>query len=68
MLLFYTGWGMCNDNAYGLAASSAAAKMLGVDPPVSMQNDFSLIDRRAEGNVILRIVSFDKPQIRSSHP
>jgi len=41
---------MCNDNAYGLAASCAAAKQLNVPPPISMQNDFSLIDRRAEEN------------------
>eukprot|EP00873_Tetraselmis_striata_P024668 jgi/Tetstr1/444932/TSEL_032750.t1 len=44
------GWGMCNDNAYGLTASCWAAKQLGLPPPVSMQNDFSLIDRRAEEN------------------
>ena len=44
------GWGMCNDNAYGLAGSCAAAKMAGVPPPVSMQNDYSLIDSRAEEN------------------
>ena len=44
------GWGMCNDNAYGLTASCAAAKTLGVPPPVCMQNDYSLIDRRAEEN------------------
>ena len=44
------GWGMCNDNAYGLAASCAAAKALGSDGPCVMQNDFSLIDRRAEEN------------------
>jgi aryl-alcohol dehydrogenase-like predicted oxidoreductase len=44
------GWGMCNDNAYGLAASCAAAKFSNVPPPVVMQNDFSLIDRRAEEN------------------
>eukprot|EP00193_Tetraselmis_chui_P019428 CAMPEP_0177794500 /NCGR_PEP_ID=MMETSP0491_2-20121128/25685_1 /TAXON_ID=63592 /ORGANISM="Tetraselmis chuii, Strain PLY429" /LENGTH=468 /DNA_ID=CAMNT_0019317173 /DNA_START=373 /DNA_END=1779 /DNA_ORIENTATION=- len=44
------GWGLCNDNAYGLAGCCAAAKALGVPPPVSMQNDFSLIDRRAEEN------------------
>uniref|UniRef100_A0A7S3ZDM7 NADP-dependent oxidoreductase domain-containing protein n=1 Tax=Lotharella globosa TaxID=91324 RepID=A0A7S3ZDM7_9EUKA len=43
-------WGMCNDNAYGLAASCAAAKALGCAPPAAMQNDFSLIDRRAEEN------------------
>mmetsp|Transcript_43744 Transcript_43744/g.81786 ORF Transcript_43744/g.81786 Transcript_43744/m.81786 type:complete len:519 (-) Transcript_43744:427-1983(-) len=44
------GWGMCNDNAYGLAASCAAARAPGVPKPVAMQNDFSLIDRRAEEN------------------
>eukprot|EP00466_Bigelowiella_natans_P001401 jgi/Bigna1/139276/aug1.49_g13984 len=46
------GWGMCNDNAYGLAASCAAAKLLGggATAPCVMQNDFSLIDRRAEEN------------------
>jgi hypothetical protein len=27
------GWGICNDNAYGLAAQAAAARQLGV--PVS---------------------------------
>jgi len=42
------GWGMCNDNAFGLTASCEIAKRLGVAPPISMQNDFSLIDRRAE--------------------
>ena len=31
------GWGMCNDNAYGLTASCYAAKALGVAPPVVMQ-------------------------------
>jgi aryl-alcohol dehydrogenase-like predicted oxidoreductase len=44
------GWGMCNDNAFGLTASCYVAKQLGVPPPVAMQNDFSLIDRRAEEN------------------
>lgn len=44
------GWGMCNDNAFGLTASCEIAKRLGVEPPISMQNDFSLIDRRAEEN------------------
>ena len=37
------GWGMCNDNAYGLAASCAAARECGVPPPVVMQNDFRLL-------------------------
>jgi hypothetical protein len=40
------GWGLCNDNAFGLTACCEIAKRLGVPPPVSMQNDFSLIDRR----------------------
>lgn len=31
---------MCNDNAYGLAGSCAAAKALGVPTPIGMQNDF----------------------------
>lgn len=44
------GWGMCNDNAFGLTASCEIAKRLNMPPPVSMQNDFSLIDRRAEEN------------------
>ena len=39
------GWGLCNDNAYGLTACCYVAKQLGVPPPVSMQNDYSLIDR-----------------------
>jgi len=44
------GWGMCNDNCFGLTASCEIAKRLGVPPPISMQNDFSLIDRRSEEN------------------
>lgn len=44
------GWGLCNDNAFGLTACCEISKRLGVPPPVSMQNDFSLIDRRAEEN------------------
>jgi aryl-alcohol dehydrogenase-like predicted oxidoreductase len=44
------GWGLCNDNAFGLTACCEISKRLGIPPPVSMQNDFSLIDRRAEEN------------------
>jgi len=44
------GWGLCNDNAFGLTSCSLIAKSLGIPPPVSMQNDFSLIDRRMEEN------------------
>ena len=44
------GWGMCNDNTYGLMASTMAARELGVEPPCVMQNDYSLINRRIEEN------------------
>jgi len=44
------GWGMCNDNAYGLTASAYAARALGGTPPVVMQNDYSIINRRIEEN------------------
>jgi len=42
------GWGMCNDNTYGLMGSIIAAKQLGVPGPCVMQNDFSLLNRRIE--------------------
>ena len=41
---------MCNDNTYGLTASCYAARALGVEPPVVMQNDYSIINRRIEEN------------------
>jgi len=44
------GWGMCNDNTYGLVASCYAARALGVPPPITMQNDYSLLNRRIEEN------------------
>lgn len=44
------GWGMCNDNAYGLTASCYAARAVGAPPPVTLQNDFSIINRRVEEN------------------
>ena len=44
------GWGMCNDNAYGLMGSLGAARALGVEGPCVMQNDYSLINRRVEEN------------------
>mmetsp|Transcript_18638 Transcript_18638/g.42594 ORF Transcript_18638/g.42594 Transcript_18638/m.42594 type:complete len:313 (-) Transcript_18638:765-1703(-) len=40
------GWGLCNDNAYGLTGCTRTAKMLGTTPPCSIQGDFSLIDRK----------------------
>lgn len=43
------GWGLCNDNAYGLTACTRTAKALGTTPPCSIQGDFSLIDRKVRG-------------------
>ena len=44
------GWGLCNDNAFGLTSCCEVAKRLGVPAITAMQNDYSLIDRRAEEN------------------
>lgn len=44
------GWGMCNDNAYGITVASQTAKRLGTTPPVVMQGDFSMVNRRSEEN------------------
>ncbi len=44
------GWGMCNDNAYGLTASCYAARALGVAAPIMMMNDYSIINRRIDEN------------------
>lgn len=44
------GWGMCNDNCFGLTASCYAARELGVAPPVVLQNDYSILNRRIEEN------------------
>mmetsp|Transcript_22714 Transcript_22714/g.34351 ORF Transcript_22714/g.34351 Transcript_22714/m.34351 type:complete len:484 (-) Transcript_22714:125-1576(-) len=51
------GWGLCNDNAYGLAACTRTAKGLGVTPPCSIQGDFSLIDRKSEENGVAEAAS-----------
>jgi len=43
------GWGLCNDNAYGLTGSLAAAREIGGGvAPCVVQNDFSLLNRRTE--------------------
>lgn len=42
------GWGSCNDNTFGLTMLAETAKRMGLPPPSSMQNDFSLINRRVE--------------------
>uniref|UniRef100_A0A7S0YZV7 NADP-dependent oxidoreductase domain-containing protein n=1 Tax=Hemiselmis tepida TaxID=464990 RepID=A0A7S0YZV7_9CRYP len=41
-------WGISNENAVGVVKYLEAAKRLGVPPPVSIQNDFALVDRRFE--------------------
>ena len=35
------GWGLCNDNAYGLTASTRTAKALGTTPPCTVRTTFS---------------------------
>ncbi|GKY91681.1 hypothetical protein MPSEU_000139900 [Mayamaea pseudoterrestris] len=51
------GWGLCNDNAYGLTACTRTAKGLGTTPPCSIQGDFSLIDRKSEENGVAEAAS-----------
>lgn len=51
------GWGHCNDNAYGLAASCAAAREVGAPPPVAWQGDYSIINRRSEENGVFEACS-----------
>lgn len=51
------GWGLCNDNAYGLTACTRTAKALGTTPPCSIQGDFSLVDRKSEENGLAEATS-----------
>lgn len=51
------GWGLCNDNAYGLTACTRTAKLLGTTPPCSIQGDFSMIDRKSEENGVAEAAS-----------
>lgn len=51
------GWGLCNDNAYGLTACTRTAKFLGTTPPCNLQGDFSLIDRKSEENGVAEAAS-----------
>ncbi len=44
-------WGVSNETPYGLAMHCETAKRLGVPLPVSIQNDFSLLDRRFEAGL-----------------
>lgn len=41
-------WGVSNETTYGVATFAAYAKLRGLPPPVSIQNDYSLCDRRFE--------------------
>lgn len=51
------GWGLCNDNAYGLTACTRTAKALGTTLPCSIQGDFSLLDRKSEENGVAEAAS-----------
>jgi aryl-alcohol dehydrogenase-like predicted oxidoreductase len=42
-------WGLSNETPYGLCKFAEAARKLGVAPPCSVQNDYSLIDREFDG-------------------
>ncbi|PRW59049.1 aldo keto reductase [Chlorella sorokiniana] len=44
-------WGLSNETPFGVCKMCEAAAKLGVPPPVSIQNDFSLLDRRFEGHL-----------------
>ena len=44
-------WGVSNETTYGLCQLHAACVRLGVPPPVSIQNDFSLCFRTFEGEL-----------------
>eukprot|EP00443_Scrippsiella_acuminata_P077776 CAMPEP_0115479024 /NCGR_PEP_ID=MMETSP0271-20121206/56518_1 /TAXON_ID=71861 /ORGANISM="Scrippsiella trochoidea, Strain CCMP3099" /LENGTH=389 /DNA_ID=CAMNT_0002906613 /DNA_START=248 /DNA_END=1417 /DNA_ORIENTATION=+ len=41
-------WGLSNESSYGVCTFCQTADRLGVPRPVSIQNDFSLVDRRFE--------------------
>lgn len=41
-------WALSNETPYGVCKMCEVAAKLGVPPPVSIQNDFSLLDRRFE--------------------
>jgi len=51
------GWGLCNDNAYGLTACTRTAKGLGTTPPCTLQGDFSILDRKSEENGVAEAAS-----------
>lgn len=44
-------WGVSNETTYGVCSWISACKQVGARPPVSIQNDFSLLDRRFESEL-----------------
>ncbi|KAL4428585.1 hypothetical protein ABPG77_008897 [Micractinium sp. CCAP 211/92] len=44
-------WGLSNETTFGVCKMAEVAAKLGVPPPISIQNDFSLLDRRFEGHL-----------------
>lgn len=51
------GWGLCNDNAYGLTACTTTANYLQTTPPCTMQGDYSLLDRKSDENGVAEAAS-----------
>ena len=43
-------WGLSNENAYGITMFCLAADKLGIQRPVSCQNDFSMVNRTYEAD------------------
>jgi len=44
-------WGVSNETPYGVTMFHAVCRQHGLPPPVSIQNDFSLLDRRFESGL-----------------
>ena len=51
------GWGLCNDNAYGLTACTRTALGLGTTPPCTLEGDYSLLDRKSDENGVAEAAS-----------
>lgn len=45
-------WGLSNENAYGVTMFCTTCDRLGVPRPVSLQNDYSVLNRLYEGDVL----------------
>eukprot|EP00276_Gloeochaete_wittrockiana_P009919 CAMPEP_0184656652 /NCGR_PEP_ID=MMETSP0308-20130426/16658_1 /TAXON_ID=38269 /ORGANISM="Gloeochaete witrockiana, Strain SAG 46.84" /LENGTH=341 /DNA_ID=CAMNT_0027093871 /DNA_START=194 /DNA_END=1219 /DNA_ORIENTATION=+ len=44
-------WGLSNESTFGVVHFCETAKRMGVPLPISIQNDFSVVDRRFEGEL-----------------